>query len=733
MRMFMSLNKYVTFFIALLLLSVTPFTKQAAADEQIENIVSTEIFIKIISATDLKINITMDVEKATAFGKTYNKNEINSLTTSTNRDDIEALGVIKNNLHLTLYEQIDKTFQNSEIKVLSDKPEYTDKLFIEGYTVNFTNAFFGLNESINTYEFINGLLNMGGVINYIFDLYSQPGWNTTYIFDLNTKYGLIRTNGKYDITKNTIQWEIRNWDGSKQNTTAELSMKEKNPSTTSDTKQDIFLEFLLDSESKVTTLQTNILIKKMDITNYSVIPDFITNLDAVTSDGLRLLVANNLTTWDEIYQKTIKPIQEKIKTTLETNKFNQTLDFVFNWDYNTTTNIKESYNIQHMDEQPPVKAILTDDEIKLKIYNIPVRGLFGLINSGAQASVTRKDINFGDKIENIGYPYNITLLMPKDITLNNQNRFTWNDTKNFTGEFQSKNPKTYNNEKIDTTIEINIKKTDLNLANIFTGKKELSFSLDISQKSSYNVTKIRDEFILPDEIKIRFLNSDTLRLCIEEGIFSEKMINSFLINEKNDFEEKLKTVIPDLKVKGNIDKQTFENSLKWDGNINQMEGKEPVITSYYSYTTHPVLFDISLIPPKFKIHNQTYVFKGIKNQSVTYRVIFPEGVTVDAYDKYNKTTVKETSDNRYCLEISFSPSEADLIINTTCILKPSMLFIIGVLMPCFITILIGLILLIMLVMIRRKKRRIKPAKKEEIPSDTGEEEYYYIPPPQNRR
>ena len=723
----MRLTLLILLVISLLLTLPTVFvTKSVPTEETTDNLVDASFNIEITSATEFNISVELDVSKITltGTGTSYTRGQIEALSA----DNPYVLGAIEHEINILLFNTLLNIFKGAIVKTSSVLPTYENNKFYEKYTVNLTNSFFGLNETINPYEYINGLLNMGGIITYTFDLQAEPGWNNTYIFNLNNKYSLTRTNGKYDITENTIQWDVKNWNGNKQNTTAELSMKDKNPTTT-ETKQDIFLEFLLNSENKTTNLQINILIKKMDITNYSVIPSFISNLTKVTADGIRLLIKNNLTTWEEIYQKTIQPTQEKIKTTLETNKFNQTLDLVFNWDNNTTTNISEPYNVKHMDEKPPVTAMLKDDEINLKIYDIPVRGLFGLINSGAQASVTKNDINFGDKIENIGYPYNITLLMPKDITLNNQNRFTWNTTTNFTGEFQSKNPKTYNNEKIDTTIEIDIKKTDLNLVNIFTGKTELSFGLDISQKNNYSITRMRDEFRLPDEIKIQFLNSDALRLCIEEEIFTEDMVNSFLTNEKNEFEKRLKTVIPGLKIKGNIDKQTFENSLKWDEDINQMDSNTPVTTSSYSYTTHPIVFDLSLMPPGFKIHNQTYRFEGIKNQSVTYKIIFPKGITVDAYDEHNKTKVKETTEGRYYLEISFSPSESDLIVNTTCIMTPSVLFTIGILTPCFVTLFIILILIIVIIMLRRKRGRIKPVKKrEETPPEIANEEYY-IPPP----
>jgi hypothetical protein len=130
-------------------------------------------------------------------------------------------------------------------------------------------------------------------------------------------------------------------------------------------------------------------------------------------------------------------LKEIIITTIEKSSFNQTLDIMFSWDYNTTTDCLVPYEISKMNNKPSVKAILTDDKIDLKICGISSRAIFGLINSGAELNIIKEDINFGDDLNSIGYNYNITLYLPDKIYLNNKNVFTWNENITDLGKFKS--------------------------------------------------------------------------------------------------------------------------------------------------------------------------------------------------------------------------------------------------------------------------------------------------------
>ena len=721
----MRLIKIISILIANILI-VSSLMLSVSAEDQIDTVVDASFNIELVSATDFKTSIIMSVLQATAFGTTYDQTEIIGLATSTDRDDIEALGVIKNNLHLSLYNQIKDIFEKAEIIVLNDKPTYSDGKFHEEYSVNITSSYFEIDEEIDSYELVNGLLDMGAVLNYNINLQAEEGWNNTYLFDLGTKYSLSITNGNYNHLENTINWIVRNGVGTQPNIEADLSFKEMNPTTTESQEEDIFLDFVLDSTNKTTSFQSNIMVKTIDISQYDIIPSFITNLTHVTSDGIRLLEKNQMINWEKIYEKTIQPMEDLIKTSVETQIFNQSLNIAFDWDEGTINNTSP-YEVQKMDDDPPVTAILRDDDIKLKIFNIPVRGLFGLINSGATTSVKSSDINFGDNLNNIGYQYNISLMMPTDIILNQKNIFTWNDTLKFSGNFSSEKAKAYSSENIDTTIVIDIENTDLNLLSIFSGSTELTFGLDIEQIRNYNVTELPEEFSLPEKIKINFLNSDALRLCIDEKIFTENMISDFLNSEKNLFENRIATIISGLEISGNTDRNVFDNSLTWDEDIGNMDSKTPVTTHIQSYTSHPINLDLSVIPPGFKIRNQRYTFSGIENQSVTYKMFFPKGVSIHTEDDQGKSRTRETQDGQFYIEVFFSPADSNLTIDVSCEITPSILFILGVLMPCFVALFIAIILIVVIVLLRRRRKsRPIPVVVEE---SHQENEDYYPPAP----
>ena len=569
---------------------------------------------------------------------------------------------------------------------------------------------------------------MGAVLNYGFIFQTKAGWNNTFIFDLGENYDLKQTNGAYNHIENKVTWYVKNWTGINEPTSAGLSIVDHNP-TTHAKDEDIFLEFILNSTEGYTSLQTNILAKVIDISEYNVLPTFITNLTYIPSDGFRLFVKQNLTSWEDLYEKTLKQIEEKIKSAIETPLFNQTLELDFFWDHDSTINTTDSYSIEQMDEKPALKAILKDDNIKLTILGIPVRGLFGLINTGAESILSGEDINFGSTIQAIEYPYNISLILPEGITLKQQNTFTWNDTLAFNGTLKSNKNPNYLDEEIDTKIIINVRNTDLNLLSFFTGETTLTFSMDITETINYNITTLPDSFSLPNEIDIKFLNSDALRVCFEEKIFSEEMKNNFFEKGKESFEKRISNILKS-KISGNIDKNLFEDSLNWDGNINEMQAINPVKTCFYSYISYPIKFDLSVVLPSFKIDDQKFTFTGVDNQSVTYQIVFPKGIDIDASDQYDKTVVKQTADGQQYIELSLLPSESNLSVNVTCSMAPSILFILGTFVPCFIAFSIAIIFVIVIILIRRKRKRGKAVIiKEEKQSQDYENEDYYIPPP----
>lgn len=716
--------------ISFLMISSGFFWPNVRGEDASFDIIDCAFNFEMKTATDFYLNVQMRINRATAFGQIYNNAGVNGLATSGDADDSEALGVIKNNLHNSLRNQLIDVFGEKNIDPLGYKPTYQSPYFYEEYNINLTSDYFGINETINPYELINGVLDMGGWMNYNFIFKADHGWNNTYSMNLGENYKLQRA--IYGSVMNQIiEWEVRNGNGENPEKEGVLIISRKNP--TSDLEEeDITLDFILNSKEKDTVLISNINLKSISLSNYNFLPTFLTNISHVPSDGLRLFVKNGLLSWDEIYQKTVKSIHDEIKTAIETPAvFNQTLNFKLSWDENTTETSQSPYIVNKMDKNPPARMILTDESINIIINQLSSRALFGLVDAGAIATVKPNSINFGSEIENVGYEYNITLQMPENVLLNNKNEYTWNKYKNFSGEILSNNAQKYDENEINSIIEIEVESTDLNLLSIFTGQTELVFGLNLEEEKNYKVTQMPSEFNLPDSIYIEYLCSDALRLCIEEDVFKQSEVDEFLAHDKTVFEEVLKQIIG-FNIKGNEGLIKFQESLEWDGNILEMDENSPVITRSYSHESFPIKFQLSITPPEFKIPPQKFTFKGLQNQQRTYRMIFPPGISINSEDTLDKSKVNVTRDGCRYVEIVFSPDEAGASTDVTLTITPSFFFILGLFTPCIVSLMITIILIIVVIMFRRKRKRKGPvAYSPPSQEQTAgyEEEDYYIPPP----
>lgn len=718
----MHLGRVTSLAIIALILSSFLIVDVTTAEDTIDNLVVAEFYINFVTSTSLNLEIIMDALKLTT-DKTYDAESIKSAT------DIN-LGAFSLLLYQMLDRQLNEVFKNADIVNFS-MPTFDGDKFKEELNVELTSSFFGLNNSVNANDFINGVLDMGALVNYSLTLQAEPGWNNTYIIELGQNLGYQRTTGTFDGI-NVIRWAVKNWNGNNPSRLAELQLKLDDPTTPASETDDIFLDFMLESQDNgPTSLITNILVKSADIRIYNVLPDFIYNLDFMPADGIRLLVDNGFITWSKCYEKAINPLEEKIKSTIEESPFNQTLNIAFSWDEETTTDCLVPYKISNMDNTPSIKAILTDNNVDLQICDISSRALFGLILSGAEANISKEDVNFGDDLNKIGYDYNVTLYLLDDLYLDGENAYTWNESNPISGKFESDNSAIYTDEEKDTLIEIEVKSTDLNLLNFFTGETELTFGLDLKETRNYNVTILPDEFTLPKKVSLEYLNSDAFRLCVEENVFNEESVTNFLNDEKNLFENTLKQVLSGLEVKANVNRNVFEESLAaWDGNISKMNAYPPVKVASYAHIPYPISFDLSFLPPSFDIPTNIFNFTGLPNQNVTYKMIFPQGISIDVSDPLNKAVIKETKDGRQYIEITFSASESNLSVEVSCKMTAPALFIIGVFMPCIVCFIIAIILIIVIYIIRKKRKGRK------IITTTGEEdltgyedENYYVPPP----
>jgi hypothetical protein len=245
------------------------------------------------------------------------------------------------------------------------------------------------------------------------------------------------------------------------------------------------------------------------------------------------------------------------------------------------------------------------------------------------------------------------------------------------------------------------------------------------------VTTLPDEFKLPDKVFIDFLNSDALRVCFEENVFSDEYQNVFLNNEKLYFEQRIKQIFNNIELESKTNKEKFIESLSWDGNISDMDEENPVQVVSYSHSTYPAMFSISFIPPSFKINERSFTFQGIKNQNVTYRMEFPSGLTIHVRDTLEKAIIQTKEDGKTFFSVTFDPSESELSDTVTLTIIPSTLFIIGIFMPCILSLIITIILVVVIYMIRRKRKNNRGiiVKHEHNNYNDLESQDYYVPPP----
>ena len=698
------------------------------AQDNEDNKITATININFQSATSLTIYVDMNVQTINVFDTIYSSNDISDIATT----NPEVLGAIKLRLRDLLKDQLKSCFDKADVKASIQIPSYSDGYFKDEFIATLTATFFNVDENYNVNNLLNGILDMGGSIKYNINLNASMGWYNTYNMILSNKMTIDYANTEdVDFSNNKITWILDNSEGKSSKLLSSFSIKYKNPTTALSDKEDITIDFIIDSKDvNLITLKSQFNLKSLDISEYKILPSFISNLNYIPSDGIRLFVENGLLTFSDIYSKTLKSIEELTVYIIENSPFNQTLNAIFSWDSTTTTNCTNPYNISKMDNSPPVIAEIIDNDVDLEICDMPSRAFFGLINSGAVVNISSEDINFGDDLNKIGLDYSISLIFPRNISINEKNSYEWNRTKPISGIFISEltpKPK-YSEEVIDLAIEIDLNKMDLNIPSFFTGKTELTATSNINEDYQIFISKIPNELSIPGKINISFINSDDFRLLIEESVFTDENVKNFLNNKKSDFENRILAIMNGLKTKGIVDKNIFEKSLNWDEDISNMDGLIPIDVYTYSHNIYPIQLNLSLWPLDVDISDQTFVFNSISGKTVTYKIIFPKGISAEAKDGNQQSiAVGKTNEGREYIEVTYRGSDEQQTETISCKLTASSLYVVGLFMPCILSLILVIILIIIVFLLKRKLRGRK-IPKEEIDSSGYEGEEYYVPP-----
>jgi hypothetical protein len=698
--------------------------------------------VTIVNGTTFDVNVTMDVHKIEAFNKICSADYIRNLKYA-GEDEYkyyETIGAIKNELRKSLHNGenqqgiLDNVFEKANIvsviempavktsNIPSDDDPWNPPItFYDVYKISLTNDFLNLSEEVNSNDLVNGLLNAGGKISYKINLKAKGGWNLTYAFVPSFPLKIVDYDG-YKIGNRT-EWKLFNWNNAEDiNLDAELSIEVSDVEKPN--KEDIFVKFEIDTRNvDSTSLDVKISTKSVDMRKYDSLPDFVSNITFLKADGIRLLIANKFLSWDVFLNKSVKPVEENITKGLSTI-LNQYFDFVCRLDDETSFNCSNPYNISKMDDKPSINFTMHDNNIDFYLCGFKPKVLFGLLNAGGIGRVSPNEINF----YNIQYPYEGLLYLPKNITLDNKSTYKWNSTKSLSGEIKSTIGRRYTNENKCVDVLVDIKSADLNWVSAFGGKSILNMNSDILYVLKSYVIKKPDNLSLKS-VTLDYLCSDALRLLIEEKIFSGKVLNDFLSSIKRNAEENMAKIF-NKTIEAKMDKILFYNSLKWDGDIYDMDDDLPVNISVYSKFVKPVFINLGFIPPSLSISNISFNLVGSSDYNISYKIIFPKGISIETNDP--SISKSKTKDGREFVVVSFEKGESLSGYTLNCSLKASPLFVIFVLQPCWIIFGVIILIIIILALLRKRRKgkkiypvRPTPRKMKEIEE---EEEGFYIPP-----
>lgn len=710
-------------FLLVLLFVITTVVAEETTD--IDASVHSTIDIVLIDGNSFTVEFTADVLFITlaASEMMYSREDIKQVSP-------EMLGAIKYALKSDMVSQIRSSFPGCRIHSLYELPLYESGVFRDVYNVSLTPSFFSMNESISTHELINGMLDAGALVNYTFPWTAKTGWDNTYTIMLSDEIGYKRTNGL--VKQQRIGWEVLNRAGTINERMGTLTLMDNSPTTDPLQNETVSFLFSLDCRTPETPFMSlKVQAHRLAMDKYGILPSVLSLPPSLPADAIRLLIAQDLTTWDQLRNHSFLQYEHVVMDHVTQSSFNQSFLVSFAWDEKTTIDCSEPFTIDAMDEKPPVVGTLNDPSVQVLIQTISARAFFGLINAGALSTVTADDVNFADVVDDNPLPSTGLLYLPSQVLFDQDSVISWNHSTMFSGSFASKDPPSYQKQEINRSYHIDVKSTDLNLLSFFTGRTEVNLGLGFEKNRNIYVMNRPPELYIPSAIDISLVNADAFRLCVEEDVFNATELESFIFKHETELENMSKRLFPSIKGTAVSDTRIFETSLLWDGNISTMSDDDPVIIHQTMQSTAPLSCEVSFFPPQFSFASQNLTFVGVAEETVTYNMTFPKGITVRIESSSQPIVQITTEDGSSMISVTLNASDTARIATVVLSMNPSLTYVIGLFMPCILSVFITLILFFV-VFIIRKKRNAYRQKNQYQPSSDGESDYqnedYYVPP-----
>ncbi|RLF28228.1 MAG: hypothetical protein DRN01_00440 [Thermoplasmata archaeon] len=665
--------------------------------------------LMVVNGTVFDVDVKLNAHKIKIFDESYSAEEIRQRYD----EDGAAFKLVLYNSVESLLEEVfndceltisrPTVDENSLASTGGVNPFNPPVVFHMDCRVSLTPAFFDVENITSIGNLVDGVLDMGGRVVYSFGFSADVGWNVTYSFFLPKAMRTTEVKGGIlSLSGDEITWEVENWDGNEEKTEdGSFVLKYVNPTSSFD-HESITMDVSFDLRPlRYTRLNCTFNVYAVNLTKLTQPPSVVSGLSFIPADGVRLFVDEGLFSWDEFYSKVFEPLREVAEESLSSS-LNITFNPVVKVNVSSTSNCSQPYDTSKMDVSPPLSAVVSDD-VDLKVCNLSARALLGFVYAGGTVELSKYSIPVGD----MGYPFVAHLVLPDDVN----GGVSWNFSSPLNTSLWCSGAPHYKGERVERVVEGDLKSIDLDLTSVLTGKSDVIVTVDATEY--YNIYHVKPpaEFVLPREIHISQINADLMRLCLEEGVFSDESFQMFLSNQEKTAEQHFLSMfgVPD--VKAYIDKNKLGESMSWDGDVSDMSDEKPFTVPSYTHISYNTGFRFSLIPFSFVVENQSIVCSGVPGERVVYRVVLPRGV--DVLCNETGVFINRTDDGREVIEIVFDENAGNETRVISYSLKASPMFVVLTFLPCLVGLLIIILLVVILVMVRRRRRRAPPVYRQD--------------------
>ncbi|MDD5502780.1 MAG: hypothetical protein PHH26_04865 [Candidatus Thermoplasmatota archaeon] len=565
---------------------------------------------------------------------------------------------------------------------------YNPVRFYKDYDISFRPSFFKMsNES--QMEAVRAFLVMGAkvAVNGV-KLSSNNGWSTTFKYILPQGFSFESASASYGSpvivdSGRSVSQTIDNVKGGKGQCVLDMNVSYDDAPVLSEDVQ-----ILIEADATgLPQMEISALINigAVSVPATASIPETV-KMDYATADGIRMAYKYGWLTKADLDSETLPKISSMENALSEA--FGANVSLSSSW-----SNLS-GYTAEIMGKDPPAScAVYTDKPIDPGM-NFSHNAVLGFLNAGA---TIRQNISIGE----VGYDYNAKLILPENIefkpdgSVSGSNPYVWTQAKpSVSGAIFSRIAPSYENALINATIDMKTLKAEI--LKIISGNLQAASEVEISVE--VRRVNVPSDLEMPGKISMKYVNSDALRLALNEELISSDYFSNITEKMLGKMEGALSGMAGGA-LSLELDKAALDASLAIPVDISGMNDENPIVFKVKT-------FELSLGAKKsgaqaalVNLPKFSFSFPSMEYGDVIYRIIMPPGIEVVSAE--GATSGKTQGGRQYVEASAMSGKSANIGI----VLGVGIGFILGVAWPFIVGIVAVCAVVIAVVIIRKRQKK----------------------------